>query len=177
MELDFLYYLQSLHTPLGDAMMLFATRTGDAGILWILLSLGMMMSKKTRICGVSIALSLAAGFLIGNVALKTLIARARPCWIDQSISLLIQNPTDFSFPSGHTLAAFAAATTVYLFYKRVGLFLLAWAALIAFSRLYLFVHYPSDVLGGAALGILIAMMATRTTRSFFRKHLKNPLSP
>jgi undecaprenyl-diphosphatase len=160
MAFDFLYVLQTLRTPLFDNLMVFITHTGDGGLIWIAVALGFCLSKKYRRCGITMLLALAAGALIGNVLLKNIIARPRPCWVDQSIILLIENPKDFSFPSGHTLAAFGAATTVFLSHKIEGLILLFWASLTAFSRLYLFVHYLSDVLASIVLGVLIAFIAT-----------------
>ena len=94
------------------------------------------------------------GVLVGNVALKNLIARPRPCWVE-SVPLLIASPTDYSFPSGHTLSSAIAATILTKTDRRFGYAAIPLAALIAFSRLYLYVHWPSDVLAGALLGILI----------------------
>lgn len=172
MEFDFLYLLQTLHTPFWDGLMVFITHTGDAGWLWILIAIGFTLSKKYRRCGIAMLLALIACLLIGNVLLKHLIARARPCWVDQSIRLLIENPKDFSFPSGHTLAAFGAAATAFLSHKKEGLLLLLWASLIAFSRLYLFVHYPTDVLVSVVLGILIAYVATYSVSRYYQKKIK-----
>ena len=89
--------------------------------------------------------------------IKNIVARERPCWIDNTVNLLIANPKDFSFPSGHTLASFEAAVTIFLFNKKVGIPAIILAALIGFSRLYLFVHFPTDVLGGIILGTVIAV--------------------
>ena len=85
------------------------------------------------------------------------MARERPCWIDPAVQLLIENPGDFSFPSGHTMASFEAAVSILLYNRRWGAAALVLAALIAFSRLYLFVHFPSDVLTGLVLGVVIAL--------------------
>ena len=89
---------------------------------------------------------LAVGVLAGNLTLKPLIARPRPCWLDESVQLLIANPTDYSFPSGHTLSSVIGATV------------LTKAALIAFSRLYLYVPFPTDILGAAVLGMAIGLL-------------------
>ena len=101
--------------------------------------------------------SMACGVIIGNGILKNLVRRSRPCWIDTTIPLLIANPTDFSFPSGHTLASFEAAVMIFLHNKKFGIPALLLAMLIGFSRLYLFVHFPTDVLGGAILGTIISV--------------------
>ena len=93
--------------------------------------------------------------LVGNVCLKNLIARPRPCWLDSSVQLLISSPTDYSFPSGHTLSSAIGATVLTKANHQFGWAAIPLAAAIAFSRLYLFVHYPSDVLAGAVLGVAI----------------------
>uniref|UniRef100_UPI000B24E0A3 phosphatase PAP2 family protein n=1 Tax=Clostridium sp. NkU-1 TaxID=1095009 RepID=UPI000B24E0A3 len=134
------------------------TGLGDSGIFWIITGAVLLCFKKTRIMGLCVILSLAAGFLIGNMFLKNLIARPRPCWIDDSIPLLIKNPGDYSFPSGHTLASFEGAVSIWLYNRKWGTPALVLAVLIGFSRMYLFVHFPTDVLGGLVLGTLIAVL-------------------
>jgi len=103
---------------------------------------------------VLLLVALALGVLTGNLTLKPLIARPRPCWVDESVRLLIPNPTDYSFPSGHTLSSVIGATVLTKANAKFGLAAIPLAALIAFSRLYLYVHYPTDVLGGMVFGIL-----------------------
>lgn len=161
LELSFLYALQSFHTPWLDELMKFITSLGDGGWFWIALGLVLACVKRTRVMGFSILISLLAGFLIGNLGLKLLIGRQRPCWIDPSVSLLIQSPPDFSFPSGHSLVSFEGAVSIYLHNKRWGVAAIGLAVLIAFSRLYLFVHFPTDVIAGSLLGILIAWVVYR----------------
>lgn len=156
-EFGILYFLQSLHTPWLDAVMKNITHLGDSGIFWILTGLVLFCFKKTRRMGFCVLLSLAGGLLIGNIFLKNLVARDRPCWIDPTIQLLVASPKDFSFPSGHTMASFEAAVSIFLYNRRWGAAALVLAALIAFSRLYLFVHFPSDVLTGLVLGTVIAV--------------------
>ena len=99
--------------------------------------------------------------LVGNVCLKNLIARPRPCWLDSSVRLLIANPTDYSFPSGHTLSSTIAATILTKTDRRFGYVAIPLAVLIALSRLYLYVHFPSDVLAAAVLGVLIGKVSDR----------------
>lgn len=98
---------------------------------------------------------LAVGVLVGNVCLKNLIARPRPCWLDDSVMMLISSPTDYSFPSGHTLSSVIGATVLTKTDRRFGWAAIPLAAVIVFSRLYLFVHFPSDILAGAILGVII----------------------
>ncbi|WP_313184632.1 phosphatase PAP2 family protein [Lacrimispora sp.] len=157
-EFDILYFLQSLHTPWLDVFMKEITSLGDHGIFWILTGVILLCFRKTRIMGLCVILSLAAGFLIGNTFLKNVIARERPCWIDSSVPLLIHNPRDYSFPSGHTLASFEGAVSIWLYNRKWGTAALILAALIGISRMYLFVHFPTDVLGGLILGVLIAFL-------------------
>ncbi len=154
---DVLYFLQSLHTPKLDVFMREITGLGDNGIFWIITGIVFLCFKKTRVMGVCVILSLGVGLLMGNLVLKNLIARERPCWIDTTIPLLVRNPKDYSFPSGHTLASFEGAVSIWLYNRKWGAAALVLATLIGFSRLYLFVHFPSDVLGGLVLGILIAV--------------------
>lgn len=157
-EFGILYFLQSLHTPWLDMVMKNITRLGDSGIFWILTGLVLFCFKKTRKMGFCVLLSLAGGLLIGNIFLKNIVTRDRPCWIDPTVQLLIANPRDFSFPSGHAMASFEAAASIFFYNRRWGAAAIVLAALIAFSRLYLFVHFPSDVLAGLVLGVVIALV-------------------
>lgn len=115
----------------------------------------MLCTKKYRRQGVILLAGLAVGVLVGNVCLKNLIARPRPCWLDDSVMMLISSPTDYSFPSGHTLSSVIGATVLTKTDRRFGWAAIPLAAVIVFSRLYLFVHFPSDILAGAILGVII----------------------
>ena len=162
LEFSILYWLQGLHTPFLDRAMTGVSFLGNSGWFFLLLGVLCLCFKKTRKVGFAVLLSLGAGALIGNVFIKNLVMRDRPCWIDSTVPLLIHNPEDFSFPSGHTLASFETAVSVFLYNRRWGTVLLVLAGLIAFSRLYLFVHFPTDVLCGMGMGILIAWCVHRT---------------
>ncbi|MFT4106560.1 MAG: phosphatase PAP2 family protein [Lacrimispora sp.] len=164
-EFKFLYFLQSLHTPWLDAVMKTVTSLGDHGLIWIVIGIGLLCIKKTRVIGLCVLLSLAAGYVIGNIFLKNFIARDRPIWLDDSITLLIQNPEDYSFPSGHTLASFEGAVSIWFYNRKWGALALVLAALIAFSRMYLFVHFPTDILGGLVLGTVIAFLVHQAAES------------
>ena len=115
-------------------------------------------NEKYRKYGAFLLAGLAVGVLIGNLTLKPLIARPRPCWLDESVQLLIANPTDYSFPSGHTLSSVFGATVLTKANRNFGLLAIPLAALIAFSRLYLYVHFPTDILAVAVLGIGIGLV-------------------
>lgn len=152
MNLDqtILYWIHdNLSCGLLDVLMPKLTLLGSGGAIWLLAAGGMLCTKRYRHQGVILLAGLAAGVLVGNVCLKNLIARPRPCWLDDSVTLLIATPTDYSFPSGHTLSSVIGATVLTKTTRKFG-----WAV-IAFSQLYLFVHYPSDILAGAALGVAI----------------------
>ena len=142
-----------------DFIMPIITRLGDGGIFWICVAIVLICIPKTRKIGFSCALALLIGFLLGNLLLKNIVSRIRPYDLKQDIELLIKRLSDYSFPSGHTLASFEAATVLMIKDKRLGIPALILAILIAFSRIYLYVHYPSDVLAGILFGIAFAFLA------------------
>ena len=155
MELRFLDFLQTIHTPLLDKILAFITSLGNAGIIWIVLAVVLLILPKTRRTGIIVAAALLMDLILCNLILKNLVARVRPYDVNTAIAILIKKPFDFSFPSGHTAASFAAMTALFLAkMKKAWIAALVLAALIAFSRLYFYVHYPTDVLGGAVVGIL-----------------------
>lgn len=131
------------------------SRLGDCGFIWIAAGVVLLLFADTRRAGASILTALLLGYLVCNVTLKPLVERLRPCDIVENMAL-IACPSDFSFPSGHTTSAFAAATALFLVHRRYGFAALVFAALMAFSRLYLFVHFPTDILIGAVIGALCA---------------------
>ncbi|GAA4653281.1 phosphatase PAP2 family protein [Anaerocolumna aminovalerica] len=147
----------TLTCPVLDYLMPKITALGDGGLIWIVTALVLLTSKKYRKYGITLIIGLVMGVLVGNVFLKNFFERSRPSWSDPSITLLISNPTDFSFPSGHTLASAIAATILTMSNKKFGCVAIPLACLIAFSRLYLYVHFPSDVLGAALIGLVIGV--------------------
>ena len=153
-ELSILHWIQD-HLQCGfmDAVMPWITKLGDSGIFCILLALVLLCVKKTRRTGLSMGIALLLGLLIGNILLKNVVARVRPYDVDLTVTLLVRRLSDFSFPSGHTLAAFETSTVLLIRHRKVGIVATVVAALVAFSRLYLFVHYPTDVLAAIILGI------------------------
>ena len=146
-----------------NALMPKVTLLAEYGIVLILLGMALLCIKKYRVCGAALLGGLAGGLLIGNGIIKHLVARPRPCRINTDIPLLIAMPEDYSFPSGHTLHCFIAATVLLHYDKRLGVPALILAILVAFSRLYLYVHFPTDILAGAVLGIGIGMLAVCIT--------------
>lgn len=159
-EFAFLDALQKLHAPVLDLFFKTVTRFGDGGLFWIVLGVVLLCSKKTRICGACVLAGLIVGALITNVTIKPLVARERPCWINDAVQLLVKVPKDFSFPSGHSQASFVSATAIYMNHRRWGIAAYILAALIAFSRLYLYVHFPTDVLVGILIGICVGIVVS-----------------
>ena len=168
-EFSFLYFLQELHSPLLDKVMVFFTTLGEDGIVWIAIAALMLCFKKTRPCGIGMLAALILKTLIGNIILKNLFMRDRPCWIDPGVALLIKSPSSYSFPSGHTFDAFAASVTILLHHRKMGIAALVLALLIALSRLYLFIHFPTDVLASMVLGTLIAWLVFAGMKKFAEK--------
>ena len=159
--MELLYSLQSLHNPVLDKVMFFITTLGNAGFVWFVITILMFIFCKDKRCAWTSTGALLLSVLMINLILKNLVSRARPCWIDTDVILLLKNPKDYSFPSGHASASFATAVSIlqYAKYRRQGIAALILATLIAFSRMYFFVHFPTDVLAGAILGVLEALLA------------------
>lgn len=168
MGIDFgiLDFIQAnLRCGLLDAVMPLITKLGDRGILWICCSLLLLIFPKTRKAGAAMAVSLGLEALFCNVFLKPFVARIRPYDINLNVQLLIPPPKDFSFPSGHTGASFAAASSLFFGRNRLSVPAFAVAALIGFSRLYLYVHYPTDVLAGTLIGIMFGWLGNMLVKA------------
>lgn len=161
-ELKFLDWLQGLHTPIVDGIMLFITRLGNGGFIWIVLAAILLLCSRKRRSGIILAAALMVDLILCNGILKNLFSRIRPFDVNTAIQLLLAAPEDFSFPSGHTAAAFASAAALYFAgEKKLWRPVLVLALLMAFSRLYLYVHYPTDILGGMAVGVLAGYIGYR----------------
>lgn len=178
MELGILHAIQLLHNPLLDQIMItvFNNLVGSLGQLWIAVGLVLLVIPKTRKSGAAVLLSYALSFLIGNEWLKDLIARPRPCAVDDTVMMIVKKPHSFSCPSVHTYLAFSSAMAIYHYHKKLGIGVFVFAALVGFSRMYFFVHYPTDVLFGAVLGIATAFVVCTLldkvysyASSFFKK--------
>ena len=154
MDLAILDWIQChLQSPAADRFFSLVTHLGDGGIFWILLAAVFLVRPRTRRLGLAMAIALLLDVILCNGLLKPAVARIRPFDL-QPVSLLIPAPTDDSFPSGHTAASFAAAFALLFSRSRHWLWAMPTAAVIALSRLYLYVHYPTDILGGIAVGFL-----------------------
>lgn len=143
----------NLRTVWLDTIFPYLTKLGDAGIIWILLTVVFLCIPSKRRTGITLAVALVIDLILCNGILKPLVARIRPYDLHHGINLLIAAPTDYSFPSGHTAASFAAASVLIYRKDRLWIPALVLAVLIAFSRLYLYVHYPTDVLFGIVVGV------------------------
>ena len=154
-----------------DAVMPVLTKLGDAGLIWIAAAVILICFKKTRKTGVTVGMALLFGFIVGNMILKPIVARARPYDLNTAVELLIPRLNDYSFPSGHTLASFEAAGVLLICdRKRFGWAALALAVVIAFSRMYLYVHYPTDVFAAVILGLLFAFISYKTVNFIYKKY-------
>ena len=181
-DLPILNWIQEhLQSTFLDFIMPFITILGDAGIFWIACAVILMFIPKYRKAGFSMGLALIFGVVVCNMILKPLVGRIRPYdynlqvlklqWQDFLVhgKLLVETPHDFSFPSGHTIASFEASVALYKNDKRLGIPALILAVLIAFSRMYLYVHYPTDVIASVILGTIFALIANLIVHSIFAK--------
>ena len=161
-EFQILDALQKIHTPVLDGVMCLITSLGNAGILWIVMAAVLLIIPRTRKVGICMAIALVLDLLMTNCLLKNLVARTRPYDVANFTDLIVKKPKDYSFPSGHTAASFAAVTALFMSRKKLlGAISCVIAILIAFSRMYLYVHYPTDVLGGLLLGLLSGYIGSR----------------
>ncbi|MGO4924376.1 phosphatase PAP2 family protein [Ligilactobacillus ruminis] len=169
MEIEILNLIQHLRTPFLDEAMRFVTRLGNFSIAWVMLALVLILIPKTRKIGLAVMVALILDSVLCNVILKNIFVRPRPCDVNTAINLLIPRPLGYSFPSGHTSASFAAVSALYFSGEnKIWKAALALAILIAFSRMYLYVHYPTDVLGGILVGIFCGYVGN----AFFDKICK-----
>lgn len=146
------------------------TFLGNGGWFWLVAAAVLLISKKTRRVGITALLSITIGFLITNVLLKNIVARPRPFDAYTEIIPLITRPTDFSFPSGHTCASFACALVFFrMLPKKYGVPAVVLAGMVAFSRLYLGVHYPGDVLGGFLVAAFASTLAYHLMQAYHKK--------
>ena len=167
-ELGLLDWIQdSFRTPFLDTVVPLFTMLGNAGLLWIVISVLLMCIPKHRKAGITLAAGLICQLVVCNLFLKNLIARGRPCWLNETVELLVEKPLDFSFPSGHTMVSFIAATILAMYNRKWGYIAFPVAALMGFSRLYLYVHFPTDVLAGAVLGILAGVAVAFLMKKLF----------
>ncbi len=145
---------------------------GDGGTIWIITAVILLLFNKTRRGGLDLALSLLIAAVICNLVIKDIVARPRPYSTIEELEILVKPLSSYSFPSGHACSSFASATAVFLaFRKQGGAWAFLPASLIALSRIYVRVHYPTDVLAGAVLGALVALAVYKLSRKFIKSDL------
>lgn len=164
-----LWIQENLRVGFLNPVMQAITTLGDGGVFWIILSVLLLLFKKTRKVGLCCSLGLIFDLLVVNIAIKPLVARIRPYEILKEITILTHQPGDHSFPSGHSAGSFACAWAFFRAYKKKwGVPALVLAALIALSRLYVGVHYPTDVIGGIVIGIIVGELGYHVGKKIWR---------
>ena len=170
-ELQFLDWIQeNLRCGFLDWFMPLITKLGDGGVFWIIVTLLGFIPKRTRKYAHVAAIGLILCLVCGNVLLKPLVARIRPYDANTAMQgkLLVKALSDYSFPSGHTQASFAVACSICYWSRKWGVPALILATLIALSRLYLYVHYPTDVLAGLCFGVVFSLIGLAICNKLFR---------
>lgn len=157
-EAEFLRSLTNLRSPVLDFIMKYISMLGDHGIFCICVGLFLLIFTKTRKTGIRVLMAMALAYIAANLIIKNAVGRVRPYDAYPFIEALIAKPHDSSFPSGHAVNVFACATAIFLSHKKAGIIALIIAALVAFSRLYNQVHYPTDVLAGVVIGAGFAVL-------------------
>ena len=171
-DFSILYWIQdTLRCAFLDVILPFLTTLCNNGEIWIVCGIVLLFFKKYRRYGIFVLVAMLLGSLIGNEILKPIIARARPCHIDTAVELLVERPSSFSFPSGHTATAFMGATLLAHEYghKSVWIPIAGYSVATATGVLRILnnKHYASDVLVGAAIGIVSAELAYWATDAIF----------
>ena len=153
-----LFIKNNMHGHMMDKAMVIITSLGNGGIIWIIIAVLLMINKKYRKIGVMALGSLILSTILGEGILKHVVQRIRPSADIPAINMLIAKPLSYSFPSGHAASSFAVAGVLAKYLKKYAIGLLGLASLIAFSRLYLYVHYPTDVVAGIILGLFCSKL-------------------
>ena len=177
MELQILHWFESLQNPITNPIMYGLTLMGEFGTVWIVLAVLMLffLPKKYRKVGLTVAIALLLSLIMCNGLMKNIVHRIRPFVTDPTLGNLYNVHSlisDWSFPSGHTSASFAGALAILMWRKKEGIAAVILASLIAFSRLYLTVHYPSDVLVSLILGSLYGVIAYSIVKVLMKKFPK-----
>lgn len=169
-----LWIQENIRGPVGNVFWQFITHLGDEGYLWIAMGIILLFFKKTRPIGFTVLVSLLFEFLTINVVLKGLVARPRPFVVNELIEPLVGGVSPYrSFPSGHSGGSFAAMFALYRWVpKKIGVPALFLATLVALSRLYVGVHYPTDIIGGFIIGFICSALAYGLVKMICNKSKK-----
>lgn len=172
-DINILHFIRdNFSSPIMDKIMIIITSLGDSGFIWIVIGILLLLNNKYRKAGLVLLVGLLLTTILGEGIIKNIVQRPRAFITYPDINIIIQPPASFSFPSGHTGSSFAAAFIIAYYNKKFGILAFILAALIGFSRLYLFVHYPSDVLAGMLLGTVSAMITLKITKNIkLKKHI------
>lgn len=166
------FFRDSICSPALDGFMKVITLLGDHGIFAIILSLVLLCFKRTRKVGLTLGISLFIMLILNNYIIKPLVARPRPYINDPNIKIIISPPSGFSFPSGHAASLFTVST-VLTKYNKWCAFSFILSFLVGLSRIYLQVHYPSDVLAGAILGVIYGIVGIILFTILFKIYQKH----
>lgn len=158
-DIILLFIKNNMHGYILDKVMIIITSLGNTGAIWIFISILLILNKKNRNAGFMVLIALLFSAILGDYMLKNLVHRLRPCTNIPQGNLLITKPTSYSFPSGHAAASFSAAGVLAKYLKKYRVEFYTLASLIAFSRLYVYVHYPTDVIAGIILGLICSKTA------------------
>lgn len=169
---DILLWLQeNVRNTILTPIMKFVTTIGNGGMIWIVFALILLAWKKYRLTGAAAAMTLISNLVVINLIVKNLVDRTRPYAMIENLTILVSKPSDSSFPSGHAGHAFGVAIVIFLMMpKKYGIPALILAALISFSRLYVGVHYPTDVLAGIVIGSLMGFLCVKLVNALSASH-------
>lgn len=155
-----------------DRLMPVITRLGNLGAVWFMIATILLLHKPYRIIGGLVLITLAVSTIIGEGIVKHLVRRIRPFYDKNEINLLIAKPISYSFPSGHTLSSFAVAEILSTYFTKYKFIFMCIAFLIAISRIYLFVHYPTDIIAGVVIGLICSNLVLNIfQKGYFEKFL------
>lgn len=171
MEESILIWIQeNLRSEVMTVIMRCITKLGNYSILWLALAVVFLMYKNTRQVGVTTLVAIGLNTVVTNLIIKNVVERTRPYEVIEGLNILIEKQSDFSFPSGHSSHAFAAGVVLFMMLPRkAGVPILVLSGLIAFSRLYLGVHYPSDVIAGCLIGAVIGILSVVIVKFYLKK--------
>ncbi len=164
-DIDFyiLDFLQTMaRSPFWDKFLAFFTSLGDP-FMFVCYAALLLAISKTRRDGLMVSGGMLTGLLVGELLIKNLVRRARPCWLHPEVELLVKNPKDYSFPSGHTMTMTILCIILIYNHPKLAYGLIPAWLLLVYSRMYLYLHFPSDILAGIALGVVIGILTIKIT--------------